>query len=44
MKNKALIEDWIRRAKSNLEKAKAGRFSEMILYEDLCLSSNRLSI
>ncbi len=36
MKNKEFVMDWLRRAKSNLERAKLGRTSEDILYEDLC--------
>lgn len=37
MKKKlSLIDEWLRRAQSNFEKAKAGRVSEGILFEDLC--------
>jgi len=36
MKNQGSPEEWLRMAKSNLELAKVGRFSEYILYEDLC--------
>jgi HEPN domain-containing protein len=36
MKNQSLAEDWLRRARSNLERARAGKVSEGILYEDLC--------
>lgn len=36
MKNQSLVEEWLKRAKSNLERAKAGKISEDILYEDLC--------
>jgi HEPN domain-containing protein len=28
--------EWIKRSKSNLERAKAGQVSEDILFEDLC--------
>jgi HEPN domain-containing protein len=34
--NQSLFKDWLRRAKSNLERAKAGRVSEEVVYEDLC--------
>ncbi len=34
MKNQG--EQWLKRARSNLEKAKAGKVSDGILYEDLC--------
>lgn len=37
MKDKAILDDWFRRAKSNLLRAKFGRNSDEILYEDLCL-------
>lgn len=33
MKKDELVNDWLKRAKSNLERAKAGRISEDILYE-----------
>ncbi len=36
MKNQSLVDEWLKRAKSNLERAKAGKVSEGILYEDLC--------
>ncbi len=36
MKNQSLLEDWLRRAKSNLERAKVGKISEGVVYEDLC--------
>lgn len=36
MKNEALAKEWIKRAQSNLERARAERISEGILYEDLC--------
>lgn len=36
MKNSKFVKDWLRRAKSNMERAKAGKISEEILYEDLC--------
>ena len=36
MKNKEFVIEWFKRAKSNLERAKLGKTSEDILYEDLC--------
>lgn len=36
MKNKEFVMEWLKRAKSNLERAKAGRISKDVLYEDLC--------
>lgn len=36
MKNRKFVMDWLRRAKSNLARAKAGKISEDVLYEDLC--------
>jgi len=36
MKNLPRAEEWLKRARSNIERAKAGRVSEGILYEDLC--------
>jgi len=36
MKNRSLVEDWMKRANSNLSRAQAGKVSEHILYEDLC--------
>lgn len=36
MKNKEFVIEWLKRAKSNLERAKLGKTSEDILYEDLC--------
>ncbi len=36
MKNKKFVEEWLRRARSNLERARAGKVSEGVLYEDLC--------
>lgn len=36
MKNKEFVMEWLKRAKSNLERAKAGRVSKDVLYEDLC--------
>jgi len=39
MKDKEILDDWFKRAKSNLLRAKSGRNSDEILYEDLCLDS-----
>ena len=36
MKNQRLVEEWLKRARSNLEMAKAGIVSERIIYEDMC--------
>jgi len=36
MKNREFVVEWLRRAKSNLERARAGKASEEVLYEDLC--------
>ncbi|MBU1261642.1 HEPN domain-containing protein [bacterium] len=36
MKNKEFVIEWLKRARSNLERAQAGKISEGILYEDLC--------
>ena len=36
MENKEFVMEWLGRAKSNLERAKLGRASEGILYEDIC--------
>ncbi len=39
MKNKSLVAEWLRRANSNLECAKAGKVTSQILFEDLCFDS-----
>ena len=36
MKNRMLVEQWISRAQSNLDRARAGKIRDTILYEDLC--------
>ena len=41
MKNKELVDDWLKRAKSNLERVKAGKTSEDLLYEDLCFDAQQ---
>ncbi len=41
MKNPERALEWLKRAKSNLAIAKAGRSSEDILYEDLCFDAQQ---
>lgn len=36
MKNRALVKQWLIRARSNLDRARAGKIRPTILYEDLC--------
>jgi len=36
MTDQALVDEWLKRARSNLERARAGKASEEILLEDLC--------
>jgi HEPN domain-containing protein len=36
MRNRNRVDEWLKRAKSNLERAQAGKVSQGILYEDLC--------
>ena len=36
MKNEVFVKDWLKRARSNLAVAAAGKTSEEVLYEDLC--------
>ncbi|MCZ7391703.1 MAG: HEPN domain-containing protein [Candidatus Methanoperedens sp.] len=36
MKSQSLVEEWLKRANSNLFRAKLGKVSEEVLYEDLC--------
>ena len=36
MKNRSLVEQWLIRAQSNLDRARAGKIRDTILYEDLC--------
>ncbi|NLY75899.1 MAG: HEPN domain-containing protein [Firmicutes bacterium] len=36
MKNSELAGAWLKRAISNLEKAKIGKISDTLFYEDLC--------
>ena len=41
MKNLDNAIEWLRRAKSNLARAKVGKVSEDILYEDLCFDAQQ---
>ena len=41
MKNLDKAMEWLRRAKSNLARAKVGKVSEDILYEDLCFDAQQ---
>lgn len=41
MKNEEIVKDWLQRARSNLERAKAGKVSEHVLYEDLCFDAQQ---
>ncbi len=36
MIDQALVDEWLKRARSNLERARAGKLSEAVLLEDLC--------
>ena len=36
MKNREIVEDWLTRARSNLYRARVGKVSDEILFEDLC--------
>jgi len=41
MKNPVRAKEWLTRAKSNLARARAGKVSEEILYEDLCFDEQQ---
>lgn len=41
MKNLDKATEWLKRAKSNLARAKVGKMSEDILYEDLCFDAQQ---
>ena len=41
MKNLDKAHEWLRRAKSNMARAKAGRVAPDILYEDLCYDAQQ---
>ena len=42
MKSLTEAEEWLRRARSNLERARLGKASEGILYEDLCFDCQQV--
>lgn len=42
MRNLDRANQWLRRAKSNMARARAGRVSPEILYEDLCFDSQQV--
>jgi len=41
MKNLEMANEWLQRAKSSMARAKAGRVSPEILYEDLCFDAQQ---
>ena len=41
MKNLELAKQWLKRARSNLARAKAGRTSPEMLYEDFCFDAQQ---
>lgn len=41
MKNREIILDWLKRARSSLERAKMGKVTQGILYEDLCFDAQQ---
>lgn len=41
MKNRTLVKQWLTRALSNLDRARAGKIQNTILYEDLCFDCQR---
>jgi len=41
MKNREIMLDWLKRARSNWERAKIGKVSAGILYEDLCFDAQQ---
>ena len=41
MKNKDIIPEWLKRARSTLERARAEKISDEILYEDLCFDAQQ---
>ena len=41
MKNREIILNWLKRARSNLERAKMGKVTQEILYEDLCFDAQQ---
>jgi len=43
MKNRILVDQWLARAQSNLDRARAGKTGDTILYEDLCFDCQQAS-
>jgi HEPN domain-containing protein len=43
MKNRILVDQWLARAQSNLDRARAGKTGATILYEDLCFDCQQAS-
>jgi len=41
MKNLEMANEWLQRAKSSMARAKAGRISSEVLYEDLCFDAQQ---
>jgi len=41
MKNPERVIDWLKRAKSNIARARIGAVSDEILYEDLCFDAQQ---
>lgn len=41
MKNREIILNWLKRARSSLERARMGKVSQAILYEDLCFDAQQ---
>ena len=41
MKNLEKAKEWLRRSKSNMARAKAGKVSPEIIYEDLCFDAQQ---
>jgi len=41
MKNREIILNWLKRARSSLERAKMGKVTQGILYEDLCFDAQQ---
>jgi len=42
MRKKLLHEQWLERAKSNLDRARYGKTSRYVLYEDLCFDCQQV--
>ncbi len=41
MKDPSITNDWLKRAKSNLVRARAGKVAQEVLYEDLCFDAQQ---